>query len=304
MFTLVAFLVICFCHYHKSQSHVMRVSGSDDAVGVRVVTDRELILHEMPEVGVVEIPDAELKRIDPSCESTQKVARKLNDMQSNNGIIWYCQVELECIRLIENLNPRDQIHLLIDAQLAKEYVKKFGEFTTKVETVRSKEDGVRFIEQIMKNNQETKGDGMPPVRFSVECGKRFAASVVPPLKISSCSYPSDRTCDENCPLDHPFYRADLRSCVDSSICWSLTLQACLDEALFRTCKADCQSLFELDMRKESTRIRTIFISLITLFLLGAVLGLLFAKLYWVDPLLDANEKLQHKHDSDDHEMRG
>jgi hypothetical protein len=95
----------------------------------------------------------------------------------------------------------------------------------------------------------------------------------------------------SCPPGQRF-RADLKLCLlfqDS--CSVLTAKTCLQQQK-EECALDCTARFEKEMRADAVHKQTVNTSLVTLFFLGCVLGLLFAKMYWVDPLLDLTDKLQ------------
>lgn len=95
------------------------------------------------------------------------------------------------------------------------------------------------------------------------------------------------------------HREDMKLCFKKEHqCSMLTAKACapivasLQQGGTLQCGLDCWVRFQKEVHSNEVMHHTMVLCLITLFLLGCVLGLLFAKLYWVDPLLDTNERLQ------------
>ena len=104
----------------------------------------------------------------------------------------------------------------------------------------------------------------------------------------------ETVCPSCCPLGF-VPRMDLKVCIKKELrCSLLTTEACGDDGSRQSswCELDCQAMFGKELRAQVVWGQTLTTALVTLFLLGLVLGLLFAKLYWVDPLLDIKETLQ------------
>lgn len=104
-------------------------------------------------------------------------------------------------------------------------------------------------------------------------------------------------CDEAAITTHVL-RPDLKRCLPVPMqCELLTAKACTLPRFGAHCRADCEHKFAKELHADLVLHQTMVLCLVTLFMLGLVLGLLFAKLYWVDPLLDENDKLKSTYSS-------
>jgi len=104
--------------------------------------------------------------------------------------------------------------------------------------------------------------------------------------------PGDRGCDDICPLGYSAYRSDLGGCVSGSACSLVTLTSCMDSTLSSACSTECLTVaFGRSVLVERVVRSTLMLSNITLFLLGGLAGLIFAKVIWLSPLLDKYDAL-------------
>jgi len=243
-----------------------------------------------------------------SCEAINQTAtNKVSKLELANVKLTYCST-LECLWVFSQLLQHVKgVQHVVSSSLAKQLYggDRSGDEWTKG-TIEDNGSFARLVEQEARRALSLTTDVSG--QTEIPC-RQFPYVQTKPMGITECSHPSDRQCDAKCPLNHSFYRSDIRMCVTGSVCSMLTTKACLDSEIYSSCKRDCATLFFREVRIEGTRDTTVAICLVTLNLLGFVLGLLFAKLYWVDPLLDENERLKgvadhgHSHSMDDDHHR-
>ena len=225
--------------------------------------------------------------IEPSCEfRNQTLNEQITTEELERVHFTYC-TSLECVWTLAHMAPKKTTHL-VTAEL-KLKLDRYPQFKI-IEThlVNDGEVDQLVSDELARSNLQL----LDLPAEGVQCKRYPLANAYPVSPMSSCKTPGDRSCDSQCSSSGWFYRSDLASCVNSSPCTLVSASACSDETLYSRCRQECNELFLAPIRKEATRNKTVAISLLTLFLLGFILGLLFAKLFWVDPLLTENERLK------------
>lgn len=226
-----------------------------------------------------------------SCEFINRMKKAISPEERAAVKFTYCST-MDCVWMLAQLALRPDVIHVVTADLRKRIEKSDATLTKTLGHIKLDNGD---LADLVASELKHSANAAVFSRMSTidDVCHRFPFTEAKPIMLGKCTKPGDRTCDSQCPgVENWFYRADLRSCVSGSACSMLTSAACLDDRLKALCKSDCEQLFFKEMRIESTRDTTVAICLITLFLLGFVLGLLFAKLYWVDPLLDENERLK------------
>lgn len=299
--TVLIFVVLLFLNFAFNSEKHQEVKENFLPDDVKIVIWSEGPFETKVEGAFVRV----FPNIETSCEFRNQTIKNLYSDEFDKPIFTKCQT-LECVwTLNELLIGIENVFHFVDAKspsdvrmfpyssnrkiyhtdadiatIARNAVKKMTEDPN---TLLIRNKSLKIADKLTLSNMER----------AFPC-KRFPSSAAFPRNPQNCKNPGDRSCDKNC-LGNWYFRGDLQQCVSGSPCSSLTAYACVDNELFSKCKQDCLELFEIDIRKEKTRDQTVAIALLTLFGLGFVLGLLFAKLYWVDPLLTVNEYLKNQH---------
>lgn len=282
--TVVVFLVLLLLNYPRRSPMVLKRHTND-------FDDIPLVLwHDGSLPPIKQNSKVRLRRMgdtmEPTCQYANITISGAPIEEVSRVHATYCSTP-ECLWSMYLMFSNARVKFLVseDLFLSISTNKDFGQIANiaAVDAVRLDD----FIDQRVLQGIQS----VALVKPLVTC-KRYPLASAYPAKILDCKKPGDRSCDRECGTPKYFYRSDLLACISVSPCNLLTTAACLDTGIHTRCERDCQDIFALSIRTESTRNSTVTISLVTLFLLGLVLGLLFAKLYWVDPLLDTNERLQ------------
>jgi len=107
--------------------------------------------------------------------------------------------------------------------------------------------------------------------------------------------PGDARCDAAlCPEGFAAYRSDLGGCVTDGACSLPTFSSCLDADYSHTCALECAAAsFGKHVAVERLVRATMAVANGTLFFLGGLLALIFARVNWVNPLLAKYEGVGH-----------
>jgi len=221
--------------------------------------------------------------IETSCEFQDRTMLKVYSDEVEKVKYTFCST-VECVWALSRILSTETVHFSPASS------KRKVEEAADLELVVAIKDERDFLDLLKRDSSRMETFSAGRRKDPTTCLRFSASSQF--MSVQSCYKPGDRSCDDTCPRGWA-YRADLRACVQGGPCSLLSSVACFDDHLFQRCKADCENAFHKEIRKHLTSRNTVTISLVTLFLLGCVLGLLFAKLYWVDPLLDENERLKH-----------
>ena len=271
-----------------------------------VITDK-IHIHYIPNV------------LDISCTKFEeyKYSKELKDVD-----VIYC-TSIKCIMLFAPLNRRIVTSKFVFKELETFHAKfaqavvntnKILLLDEELETI-NKESETKFWEHfIEKNSLKLKQNPTLEVlnynkneaiqfflKLSIPSSSCFVGQIAFTSSSSSsftpnqkqCVLPSDRSCDSQCGQDGHQFRSDLGGCIENvgTSCSFPSFYACsFDQTYFSQCEADCNVVFGRELKFEAVKKSTVSISAVTLFGLGLTLGLLFARISWVNPLLEKYEK--------------
>lgn len=289
--TVLVFFLLFFLDRSRAFSRSRSSLGTSGhrmmprGVDVVVWSEVEVVWGEGVEVRTLE-------RVETSCEWRRRLKETASEEELRSLKLVVCET-VECVAVFARFLPQGAV-LAANADVMREVGKEQKLAERRLVQVRywGNRDALDEILQFVKSVRTVYATFDLACDFGVP-ESLFIPVVATEVTTITCRYSGDRSCDTMLCLPNTFYRSDLHGCVSGGgPCALINPTACLDNDLFNHCKADCVRLFDIQLRKERVRDTTVAICLLTLFLLGTVLGLLFAKLYWVDPLLVENEILK------------